>query len=106
MQRVTEIDECLRDNRHPRAFRSRSTARMPVLMRRALILLALVALLATACSARGEATADPVIDTWPVGVALGCSGPVTDRSLVPVTPPEVNEEDAVVRVMAACAGSS
>ena len=76
---------------------------MSVLMRRALILLALVALLATACSARSEAPADPVIDTWPVGVALGCNGPVTDGSFVAVTSPDVNEEDADVHVMAACA---
>ena len=85
------------------ADRWRSTPRMSVSMRRSLILLALVGLIVTACGARGEATADPVIDTWPVGVALGCNGPVADGSFVPATPPDVREEDADVRVMAACA---
>jgi hypothetical protein len=43
-----------------------------------------------------------VIDTWPVGVAVGCNGPVTGGSFVPATPPDVNEQDADVRVMADC----
>ena len=64
--------------------------------------LVVAALVAVCCVAGPTVQPDPVIDSWPIGSALGCAGPVRDGTFVPMLTPEVSENDADLKVLGNC----
>jgi hypothetical protein len=58
--------------------------------------------IAAACAAGPTLQPDPVIDSWPIGSALECAGPVTDGTFVPMLTPDASESDADLNVQGNC----
>jgi hypothetical protein len=58
--------------------------------------------IAAACAAGPTVQADPAIDSWPIGAEVGCAGPVTDGTFVPMLTPEASETDADLKVLGNC----